>query len=175
MSRSCFFITQSTPGILQGIFDFYLEKSNKFRAYFPEGEVLGGSKKDFLALDEVSAQPWAGMAHCICVEGSLTPQAKALILERGLPDEDGYFHPLRLWTYELVTEDEVLLQVHDFSVWCVFATSSELQSLEKNGIPVNEWQEVNQKVAPDVVIRELNQNDLKQFTDAIEDVFLRDQ
>lgn len=175
MSRSCFLISQSTLGILQGILDFYLEKSNKFRAYFPEGEELGGSKKDFLALDEVSAQPWAGMAHSICVEGSLTPQAKALILERGLLDEDGCFHPLRLWSYELVTEDEVLLRVEDFSLWFIFATSRELQSLEKNGIPVNEWQEVNQKVAPDVVIVEFNQNDLKHLTDAIEDVFLRDQ
>lgn len=175
MSHSCFLISQSTPGILQGILDFYLEKSNKFRVYFPEGEELGGSKKDFLVLDEVSAQPWAGMADSICVEGSLTPQAKALIVERGLFDEDRCFHPLRLWRYELVSEDDVLLRVEDFSLWFVFATSSELQSLEKNGIPVNEWQEINLTVAPDVVTLEFNQNDLKHLTDAIEDVFLHDQ
>ncbi|AUB41960.1 hypothetical protein COO91_08053 [Nostoc flagelliforme CCNUN1] len=91
MSRSSFLVTQNTPQIQQGILDFYLKKADRFRAYFPVGEDLSGSRPDFLALEEVSVQPWSGMGGCIVVEGTLTPAARALIRERGKFEEDGCY------------------------------------------------------------------------------------
>ncbi|MEH2449664.1 MAG: hypothetical protein V7K18_28900 [Nostoc sp.] len=145
MSYSSYLNTQD-PQIQQAILDFYLKKADRFRAYFPEGEELSGSltgsRSDFLALEEVSVQPWSGMVDSIVVEGTLTPAAIALIRERGKLDEDSCPHPLQLWFYELINDTEVLLRIADFSVWTLYATLDELQSLEKLKIPVSEWQEI---------------------------------
>ncbi|WP_375511186.1 hypothetical protein [uncultured Nostoc sp.] len=91
----------------------------------------------------MSVQPWSGMVGCIVVEGTLTPAAIALIRERGKLDEDSCPHPLQLWFYELINDTEVLLRIADFSVWTGFATLDELQSLEKEKIPVREWHEIS--------------------------------
>lgn len=166
MSRTSFLI-KSTPQVYQSILNFYLQQADSFRAYFPGGEELSGSRPDFLALEEVSVQPWSGMVGCIVVEGTLTPAAKALIRERGLLDEDGCYHPLQLWSYELVKETEVLLRSEDFSVWIVFPTLDELKSLEKQGIPVSEWQEISLELEEGVMLLPIDESDLGQITQAI--------
>jgi hypothetical protein len=170
MSRSKFLIN-NTPEIQQVLLDFYLEKADKFRAYFPGGEELSGSRPDFLALEGVSVQPWSGMLGCIVVEGALTPAARALIQDRGKLDEDGYNHPQHLWQYELVNEAEVLLQIADFSVWIVFATLNELQSLEEQKIPISEWQEISLEPEAGVMPLPMTESDLEVFTQAIEEAF----
>lgn len=171
MSRSRFLVTQKTPQIQQGILDFYLKKADMFRAYFPGGEELSGSRPDFLSLEEVSVQPWSGMMGCIVVEGALTSAAKALIRERGKFDEDGCYHPLQLWSYELVNETEVLLRIEDFSVWLVFATLDELQSLEKQKIFVSQWQEISFEPEEGVTPLPMDESDLEQITQALENKF----
>ncbi|MBD6620823.1 hypothetical protein FNW02_35000 [Komarekiella sp. 'clone 1'] len=170
MSRSSF-LASGTPQIQQSILDFYLQKADRFRAYFPGGEELSGSRPDFLALEGVSVQPWSGMMGCIVVEGTLTPAAKALIRERGNFDEDGCYHSLQLWSYELVNETEVLLRIEDFSVWIVFATLDELQSLEKQKLPVSEWQEISLESEEGVTPLPMDASDLKQTAQAIKEVF----
>ncbi|MEH1839541.1 MAG: hypothetical protein V7L20_12395 [Nostoc sp.] len=172
MSRSSFLVTQNTPQIQQGILDFYLKKADRFRAYFPGGEELSGSRPDFLALEEVSVQPWSGMVGCIVVEGTLTPAARALIRERGKFEEDGCYNPLeQLWSYELVNDTEVLVRIEDFSVWMVFATLDELQSLEKQKIPVSEWQEISFEPEEGVTPLPMDKTDLEQVTQAIKEAF----
>ncbi|MEH2333276.1 hypothetical protein [Nostoc sp.] len=115
MSRSSFLVTQNTVQIQQGILDFYLKKADRFRAYFPGWQELSGNRPDFLALEEVSVQPWSGMVGCIVVEGTLTPAARALIRERGKFEEDGcYDFYEQLWSYELINDTEVLLRIADF-------------------------------------------------------------
>lgn len=171
MSRSSFLVTQDTPQIQQGILDFYLKKADRFRAYFPGGEELSGSRPDFLALEGVSVQPWSGMVGCIVVEGTLTPAARALIRERGKFEEDGCYHPLQLWSYELVNETEVLLRIEDFSVWMVFATLNELQSLEKQKIPVSEWREISLEPEVGGMPLTLDTSQLEQLTQAIKEAF----
>ena len=171
MSRSSFLVTQNTPQIQQGILDFYLKKADRFRAYFPGGEELSGSRPDFLALEEVSVQPWSGMVGCIVVEGTLT-SAATLIRERGKFEEDGCYHPLQLWSYELINDTEVLLRIADFSVWTVFATLDELQSLEKQKIPVSEWQEISFEPEEGVTPRPIDEAGLEQFIQAIKETFL---
>ncbi|MBW4689358.1 MAG: hypothetical protein KME40_30770 [Komarekiella atlantica HA4396-MV6] len=170
MSRSSFLV-QGTPQIQQSILDFYLRKANRFRAYFPGGEELSGSRPDFLALEGVSVQPWSGMAGCIVVDGTLTPAAKALIRERGNFDEEGHYHPLQLWSYELVNETEVLLRIEDFSVWIVSATLDELQSLEKQKLPVSKWQEISLESEEGVTPLPMDESDLEQTAQAIQEVF----
>ncbi len=171
MSRTGFLV-KHTPQVHQSILDFYLQKANSFRAYFPAGEELSGSRPDFLALEGVSAQPWSGMVGCIVVEGTLTPAARALIQERGNFDEDGCYHPLQLWSYELANETVVLLRVGDFSVWTVFATLSELKSLEKQKIPISEWQEFSLEPEQGVTLLPIDESDLGQITQAIEEAFI---
>lgn len=170
MSRSSFLV-KHTPQIQQGILDFYLQKADRFRAYFPGGEELSGSRPDFLALEGVTVQPWSGMVGCIVVEGTLTPAARALIRERGNFEEDGCYHPLQLWSYELVNETEVLLRIEDFSVWIVFATLDELQSLETQKIPISEWQEISFAPEEGVTPLPIDASDLGQITQAIKEVF----
>lgn len=170
MSRSSFLVND-TPQIQQSILDFYLKKADRFRAYFPGGEELSGSRADFLELEGVTVQPWSGMVGCTVVEGTLTPAARALIRERGNVEEDGCYHPLQLWSYELVNETEVLLQITDFSVWIVFATLDELQSLEKQKIPIREWQEISLEPEEGVTPLPMNKSDLEQITQAIKAVF----
>ena len=172
MARLGFLVTQDKPETKQCILDFYLEKANTFRAYFPGGEELSGSRPDFLALEGVSAQPWSGMMGCIVVEDALSPAAIALIRERGNFQEDGSYHPLQLWSYELVDNSEVLLRIADFSVWLVFATPDELQSLEQQGILVNNWQELNLKSEEGVTPLPMDEAALKQLVQAIEAKFL---
>ena len=116
------------------------------------------------------------MVGCIIVEGPLTPAARALIQERGKNsdgdcDEDSYYHPLRLWSYELVDETEVLLQITDFSVWRVFASIDEVQSLEKQKIPISEWQEASFELQEGETILRMNEGELEQLTQAIEKEF----
>lgn len=171
MSRSNFLVTQNAPQIKQSILNFYLEKADRFRAYFPGGEELSGSRPDFLAIEGVSVQPWSGMAGCMVVEGTLTPAARALIQERGTVDEEGYYHHLRLWSYELIKETEVLLRITNFSVWTVFATPDELQSLEKQKIPVNEWQEFSFEPQKGITPLPISASDLGQVTQAMEEAF----
>ncbi|MFN6498075.1 MAG: hypothetical protein RMX65_013845 [Nostoc sp. DedQUE01] len=170
MSRSSFLV-KHTPQIQQSILDFYLQKADRFRAYFPGGEELSGSRPDFLALKGVSVQPWSGIAGCIVVEGTLTPAAKALIRERGNFDEEGHYHPLQLWSYELVHETEVLLRIEDFSVWLVFATLDERQSLEKQNIPIREWQEISPESEAGVTLLPMDESDLEQTAQVIQEVF----
>ena len=175
MSRTGFLV-KHTPQVHQSILDFYLQKANNFRAYFPAGQELSSSRPDFLALEGVSAQPWSGMVGCIVVEGTLTPAARALIQERGKNsdgncDEDSYYHPLRLWSYELINETEVLLQIADFSVWRVFASLDEVQSLEKQKIPVSEWQEFSLEPEVGVTPLPMDTSDLEQITQAIKEAF----
>ena len=171
MSRSSFLVTQHTPQIEQSILDFYLKKADRFRAYFPGGEELSGSRPDFLALEGVSVQPWSGMVGCIVAEGTLTPAARALIRERGKLEEDGCYHPLELWSYELVNGSEVLLQIEDSSVWILFATTMELQSLEKQKIPVSEWQEISLEPEEGVTPLPMDESELEQITQAIKEAF----
>lgn len=170
MTRSSFLVN-STPQIQQSVLDFYLQKADRFRAYFPEGEELSGSRPDFLALEEVSVQPWSGMAGCIVVEGTLTPAAKNLIQERGKFDEEGYYHSLQLWSYELISEAEVLLRITDFSVWIVFASLDERQSLENQRIPVSEWQEISPEPEEGVTPLPIEASDLEQIAQAMKDAF----
>lgn len=169
MSRSSFLVN-STPQIQQGILDFYLKEADRFRAYFPGGEELSGSRTDFLALEGVSVQPWSGMVGCIVVEGTLTPTARALIRERGNLEDRGC-NSLQLWSYELVNETEVLLRITDFSVWMVFATLDELQSLEEQKIPISEWQEVSLEPEEGVTPLPMGESDLEQLTQAIKEAF----
>lgn len=171
MSRSSFLVTQDTLQIQQGILDFYLKKADRFRTYFPGGEELSGSRPDFLALEGVSVQPWSGMVGCIVVEGTLTPAARALIRERGKFAEDGCYHPLQLWSYELVNETEVLLRIEDFSVWMVFATLAELQSLEEQKVPVSQWQQISLEPEVGVTPLPMDTSDLEQITQAIKEAF----
>ena len=108
---------------------------------------------------------------CIVVEGILTPAARALIRERGNFQEDGSYHPLQLWSYELVNETEVLLRSEDFSVWMVFATLEERQSLEEQKISTNEWQEVSLEHEEGVTPLPINESDLEQITQASKEAF----
>ncbi|MEH2290671.1 hypothetical protein [Nostoc sp.] len=172
------------PQIQQAILDFYLKKADRFRAYFSEGEELSGglsgSRSDFLALEEVSVQPWSGMVDSIVVEGTLTPAAIALIRERGKLDEDSCPHPLQLWFYELINDTEVLLRIADFSVWTLYGTLDEIQSLEKEKIPV-EWEEIPSEPEEGVTPLPLPMTEsfLEQFTqglkEAIEEAFFPKQ
>lgn len=176
MSRSKFLLVNDTPQIQQIILDFYLEKADKFRAYFPgEDEFLSGSRPDFLALERVSVQPWSGMLGCIVVEGALTPAARALIQERGKLDKDGYEPSRRLWQYELVKEAEVLLQIADFSVWIACATPDELQSLEKQKIHISAWQEFSLEPEGEETVLQFDESDLETFTQAIGEAFFPKQ
>lgn len=170
MTRSAF-LTNHTPQVQQDILDFYLQKADQFRAYFPGGEDLSGSRPDFLALEGVIVQPWSGMAGCMVATGTLTPAAKALIRERGNLDEDGSYHPLRLWSYELVSEAEVLVRVEDFSVWIIFATPDERQILEKQKISVGEWQDISFAPKEDVTPLSINADDLGKITSGIQEAF----
>lgn len=170
MSRSSF-LAKGTPEIQQSILDFYLQKADRFRAYFPGGEELSGSRPDFLALEEISVQAWSGMAGCLVVEGTLTPAARTLIQERGNFDEYGSYHPLQLWSYELISEAEVLLRIEDFSVWMVFATPEERQILETRQIPIGEWQEIPPESAEGVTPLPIDASDLGQITQVIQEAF----
>jgi hypothetical protein len=172
MARSSFLVND-TPQIQQSILSFYLKTADRFRAYFPGGEELSGSRTDFLALEGVSVQSWSGMAGCIVVEATLTPPAKTLIRERGNVDENGYSHPKQLWSYELVKEAEVLLRIEDFSVWMVFATPDELKSLEKQKILISEWQEISLEPEEGVTPLSMDESDLGSVTEAIKEAFFQ--
>ncbi|WP_229458329.1 hypothetical protein [Nostoc sp. CHAB 5715] len=78
---------------------------------------------------------------------------------------------MELWSYELVNDIEVLLRIEDFSVWMVFATLSELQSLEKQNIPVSQWQEISFEPEEGVTPLPMDETDREQITQAIKEAF----
>ncbi|MDZ8067645.1 MAG: hypothetical protein RMY64_18830 [Nostoc sp. DedQUE08] len=53
----------------------------------------------------------------------------------------------------------------------VFATLDELQSLEKQKIPVSEWQEISFEPEEGVTPLPMDENDLEQITQAIKGTF----
>lgn len=114
------------------VFQFYLERSDWFWAYFPEDDELNRWEDEFLALPNVSVGEWEGMKDCKVVHGSLGADARKLFHNVHDPVDGRY-----PWQYELYRGTELLLRVEDFTLCHVFATREELQELRGDGIDTN--------------------------------------
>lgn len=125
-------------GLWLAVFGFYLEKATGFRAFFPDHPELSEGKEDFLDLPFVSVGEWGGMKDCAEVSGPLSPQASALL--RRAQDRR---NQLRLWSFELLLNDQALLRLEDFTLCLVFPTDKELEELKGLGVDISRLEQVD--------------------------------
>ncbi|HEY3364933.1 MAG TPA: hypothetical protein VGK74_07780 [Symbiobacteriaceae bacterium] len=120
------------------MFTFYLNMAERFRVFFPDDEMLGGGRQEFLDLPSAVVRSWEGMSRCVAVSGPITTEAMEALLQR----ETRGTVP-RLWSFELLAGGDCILRVEDFTVCLVFAADDELQALQRLGVHTAELVAVN--------------------------------
>jgi hypothetical protein len=91
-----------------------LERADSFRVHMPDGDgPLSHGRAEFTALAGVGVHPWSGMKDAIEIAGPLTPEARTLFLTTETSLES-YDAGEKLWDYQLLRGDTVLLSIGDF-------------------------------------------------------------
>lgn len=160
MPRSSYLLhsTGRWPNLWIAVLDYYLDRATGFRAFFPDDPELAMGKDEFLNLPFVSAGEWDGMKGCCEVAGPLTPQARQLLQVARESD-----HEIRLWSFELLLQDQPLLRLEDFSVCLVFATEAELGELERLGADISRLEkvELHPRFEPETEVSQMTEQDVE--------------
>ncbi len=121
------------------IFEYALSYCNRFAVTFPVGEYdadnpLMGGKKEFERLSGLNVTASTDMEEGIVLDGELNKATSALFNEYIAPSYDG-FKPV-LWNFQLLKDDEPILEASDFTV-CILDNSAPMkQFLQKANIDI---------------------------------------
>jgi hypothetical protein len=122
------------------IFEYALSYGNQFAVTFPAGEydvenpLLGGKKK-LERLSGLLVTASTEMENGVFLSGELNKDSSALFNEYMTPSYNG-FKPV-LWNFQLLKDDEPILEVSDFTVCILYNTAPMKQFLQSANIDID--------------------------------------
>ena len=122
-------------------FRFVMEQCDTFRIIFQVaddalGEAgLNVGKREFLQMPSITISPYEGMENSIEVTGELNKAARELFLSFMDPSFHG--ETSRLWSFQFLQGNKVMLRVEDFTVALLFLEQGELEDLLVLGVNVD--------------------------------------
>lgn len=122
------------------IFHYLLSLCDEFTVTFPKGEYdkenpLMGGKKEFDSLENLKVDKSLDLRDGILLSGKLNADSKKLFEQFMEPSYDG-FKPM-LWHFSLLKDNNLILEVSDFTVCVLEKTEPLLLFLNKADISIS--------------------------------------
>lgn len=122
------------------IFQYVLSFSDEFTVTFPEGTFdvenpLMGGKNKFELLKNLEVKKSTEMVDGVVLSGKLNKDAATLLEDYMSPSYEG-FKPI-LWNFSLLKDNEILLEVSDFTVGFLSTADPMMHFLENENIDIN--------------------------------------
>jgi hypothetical protein len=164
-------------------FEYIFNKADNFSVIFQgdpndlsdDGLLLNNGKKDFLSLINIDIKKYEGMENTFLVFGSLTCDVKSVFYKyiRSSFEECRF----NLWSFELLLNNEILLQMHDYSECLLNLTDDEHKEILDMG--VNNIKSYDFPMISFINLKKEDytesNNKLNQVTKLIKDRFLKNE